>query len=80
VAEVEVLIGKLTPIDGLATGAILIRKVTALAHEARNHPMKWRTCVAKALLARAQRAKVFGCLRHHAAEETHLDTTSRLAA
>ena len=80
VLELEILVGELLPVDRFSTGAVVVGEVTALAHEVGDHTVERRTLVAKPLLAGAQGAEVLGCLRHHAAEEPHLDTTSRLAA
>jgi len=80
VSEVEVLILKLGPVDGLPAGPILVRKVAALAHEARDHAVERRVGVAKALLAGAERAEVFRRLGYRSTEEAHLDAARGLAA
>ena len=59
VLEGEVFILKLVTVDGLTTGTVVVGEITALAHEARNHAVERRAFVAKALFARAERAKVF---------------------
>jgi hypothetical protein len=59
VLEGEVFILKLVTVDGLTTGTVVVGEITALAHEARDHAVERRAFVAKALFARAERAKVF---------------------
>ena len=59
VRQCEVLIGKLGTIDGLATSAIVVGKISTLAHKARNHTMEWAAFKPKALFSRAQSPEVF---------------------
>jgi len=62
VLESEVFIGKLSAIDGLSAGAVMVGEVAALTHEVRDHPMECRALEAEALLSRTQRPEVFGRL------------------
>ena len=52
------LIGELGAVDRLATSAVVVGEVAALAHEARDHAVERRALEAKALLAGAERAEV----------------------
>jgi hypothetical protein len=56
--QFKVLIRKLVAVNALATRAIVIGKVTALAHEIGNDAMEGRLRKAKAFFARAQGSKV----------------------
>ena len=58
VLQLEVLVGELSTVDGLATGAVVGSEVTALAHELRDDTVEGRALVAEALLARAERTEV----------------------
>ena len=71
--ELEVLVGKLLAVDGLATPAVAAGKVTALAHEVADNTVEVRALVAKALLAGAERAEVLGRLGDDVSAEGHLD-------
>ena len=48
---VKVLIVECISVDGFTTSAILMRKVAALGHEARNHPMEDRPFEVQGLAA-----------------------------
>lgn len=55
----KVLIVKLASINGLATGAVVIGEISALAHELRNDPVEAAAFESEALLVRTQTTKVF---------------------
>mmetsp|Transcript_53675 Transcript_53675/g.138760 ORF Transcript_53675/g.138760 Transcript_53675/m.138760 type:complete len:239 (-) Transcript_53675:38-754(-) len=77
VLQLEVLVGELGAVDGLAAGAVAGSEVTALAHELRDHAVEGGALVAKALLARAERAEVLSGLRHNVVAQGHLDAARR---
>lgn len=56
--EDEVLIIKLSAVDGLAAGAVVVGEVASLAHELRNNPVEAAPFVAKAFFMSAQAAEV----------------------
>lgn len=62
VLQNEVFVGEFLTIDGLATSAIVVREVSALEHEIGDYAVECGALVAEALLARAQRTKVFARL------------------
>jgi len=62
VFESKVFIGKLSAIDRLSAGAVMVGKVATLTHKVRDHPMECRCLKAEALLSRTQGPKVFGRL------------------
>lgn len=62
VLQDEVLVGEFLAIDGLATSAIVVCEVSALEHEVGNYTVECGALVTVALLARAQRTKVFARL------------------
>lgn len=49
--QLEVLVGKFVAVDGFATRAIALGKVTTLNHEALDDPMEGRALIAETLLA-----------------------------
>lgn len=63
-SQLEVFIFKPGPINRFATGAVVISKITTLAHEIRNHPMEAATLVTETLFSGAQGTKVLCCLRN----------------
>ena len=77
--QVEVLVGKLVAIDGLATGAIVVGEVSALEHEVRDHAVKRRALVTEPFFARAQSAEVLRSLGNDVSKEFERDATSILA-
>lgn len=61
--QLEVLVFELGAVDGLASGAVVVREVATLAHEVRDDPVKAAALVAETLVARAQGPEVLGSLR-----------------
>jgi len=76
VPELEVLVGKLLAIDGLAAGAVATSKVTALKHEIWDHTVELGALVSKALLACAESTEVLGRLGNNVVEDFKVDTAS----
>lgn len=60
----EVLILEFVSINRLATGAVVICEVSALAHEVGNDAVECRALVSVALFAGAQCTEVLACLRN----------------
>jgi len=65
VFESEVLIGKLSAVYRLSSGAVVVGEVATLAHEVRDHPVECRPPEAEPLLSRTQRPEVFGRFWRH---------------
>ena len=61
VLELEVLVGELGAVDGLAAGAVVVGEVATLAHEVGDDAVEGGALEAEALLAGAERAEVL-CL------------------
>merc|ERR1712216_769283 len=80
VLELEVLILKLGAVDRLAASAVVVREVTALAHEVRNDTVEAGALETEALLAGAERAEVFARLGHSLRLELHGDAARGGAA
>jgi len=76
VSFLEVLIGELLAIDGLATGAIASSEVATLQHELRNDSVELAALVAEALLAGAESTEVLGGLGNYIVIEVEVDTSS----
>lgn len=79
VLQDEVLVGKLLPVNGFATSAVVARKVTTLTHEAGDDPVEAGALVAKSLLAGAQSTEVLCCYGHLVSEELEGDAAQGLA-
>ena len=62
----QVLVLELRAVDGLATSAVVVGEVTALAHEVGDDTVETRPLEAEALLAGAERAEVLAGLGHPA--------------
>jgi hypothetical protein len=62
VLQLEVLVGELLTVDGLATSAVATGEVTTLKHELGDDAVEGRALVAEALLAGAKGAEVLGRL------------------
>lgn len=84
--DLEVLVVKLTTVDGLSAHSGAVREVSSLDHELRDHAVELGALIvqrlsgrAVALLSRAQRAEVLHGLGHSLSEETDGHTASRLA-
>ena len=60
VLELEILVGELLAVDGLASGAVAVGEVAALDHEVLDDAVKLRALVAEPLLAGGERPKVLG--------------------
>ena len=65
--ELEVLILELGAVDALAAGAITLREVSALAHEALDHAVECGALVTKTLLASCESAEVLSGLQRASA-------------
>lgn len=63
VLQFEVLVSEFFAVDGLATSAIATSEITSLNHEGRDHTMKGRAFIAKALLSGCKSTEVFSCLK-----------------
>jgi len=59
---IEVLIGKLLAVDGLATGAVATGEVTTLEHELGDDAVEGRALITEAVLASAELTEVAGSL------------------
>jgi len=62
VLDLEVLIGKLLAVDGLATGAVATGEVTTLEHELGDDAVEGRALITEAVLASAELTEVAGSL------------------
>lgn len=69
VLQGEVLVLELVAVDGLASGAVVVGEVTALAHEVGDDAVEARSLEAEALLAGAQRTEVLDRLGDDVAAE-----------
>ena len=83
----EVLVSELLAVDGLSTGAVSIREISALAHEVRDHTVEFAALeverfalLAHSLLSSAQGAEVLGGLRHDVGIQLHDDSAGSLAS
>jgi len=75
VLQLEVLIGKLLAVDGLAASAVTAGEVTTLEHEVGDDSVERRALVAEALLASAELTEVLGGLGDNIVIEGEVDTT-----
>eukprot|EP00580_Thalassiosira_gravida_P001793 CAMPEP_0201607804 /NCGR_PEP_ID=MMETSP0492-20130828/6788_2 /ASSEMBLY_ACC=CAM_ASM_000837 /TAXON_ID=420259 /ORGANISM="Thalassiosira gravida, Strain GMp14c1" /LENGTH=136 /DNA_ID=CAMNT_0048072467 /DNA_START=169 /DNA_END=579 /DNA_ORIENTATION=- len=80
VLQFKVLVGELGPVNRLAAGTVVIREVTALAHEAGNDAMEGGAGESESLLAGAERAEVFGGAGDDVCAEFHDDASRGFAA
>jgi len=78
VGQLEVLVGELLAVDGLAAGAVATGEVTALKHELRDDTVELAALVAEALLAGAERTEVLGGLGDDVVEELKVDAARAL--
>jgi hypothetical protein len=62
VLQLEVLIGELVAVDGLATSAVTLGKVTTLDHKVLDDTVEGRSLVTEALLASSKSSEVLGSL------------------
>lgn len=73
VLQLEVLVGELLAVDGLATGAVAAGEVTTLKHEVRDDAVEGGALVAEALLAGAEGTEVLGGLGDDVVEQVEGD-------
>lgn len=78
VLQLEVLVGELLAVDGLAASAIVVGEVTTLEHELGDDTVESGAGVAEALLASAESTEVLSSARDVVTEELHDDTASGL--
>jgi len=78
--EFEVFVVELVSIDRFSTRTVVIRKVSALAHETGNHAVEARVFVTKPFLTGAQRAEVLRGLWYDVIAESHFNSTRRTSA
>jgi len=78
VGELEVLVGELLTVDGLATGAVAAGEVTTLKHEVGDDTVELGARVAEALLASAESAEVLDGLGDNIVEKLEVDTAGAL--
>jgi len=60
----EILVVKFVSIDGFATSAVLVGKVSTLSHELRNDSVEWAALKSKSFFASAKGTEVFCGLRN----------------
>ena len=77
VLQGEVLVGKLSSVDGLATSAIVVGEVATLAHESRDNTVEGGVLVTEALLASAKSTEVLGGLGNNIATQFHDNSADR---
>ena len=77
--ECEVLVGELLAVDRLAAGAVAVGEIATLTHELRDDAVEGAALVADASFAGAQRAEVFGRLRHDVGAELDDDPAQRFS-
>lgn len=75
VLDLEVLIGKLLAVDGLATSAVTTGEVTTLKHELRDDTVEGRALVLQALIALAELQEVLGGLGDDVVVEVEVNHT-----
>lgn len=76
--QLEVLVGKLLAIDGLASRAIASGEVAALEHKVGDDAVELGALVAEALLAGAEGAEVLGRLGDDVVKELEVDAPGLL--
>jgi hypothetical protein len=79
VLQLEVLVGELVAVDGLAASAVALGEVTTLDHEVLDDTVERGALVTKALLASSKSSEVLGSLltrKHygHRMEAGHVAT------
>jgi len=75
VLQLEVLIGELVAVDGLATSSIVVGEVASLTHEVWNDPVEGRSLKSESLLSRAESTEVLGGFRDDFRPQLHGDPT-----
>jgi hypothetical protein len=78
VLQLEVLVGELLTVDGLATSAVATGEVTTLKHEVRDDSVERRALVAETLLASAESTEVLGGLGDDIVEEVEVNAAGLL--
>lgn len=73
--QLEVLVGELLAVDGLAAGAIATGEVTTLKHELRDDTVEFGALVSKTLLASAESTEILSCLGDDVVEDLEVDAT-----
>jgi hypothetical protein len=79
VLQSEVFVSELGAVDGLATGAIVVSEIAALAHETGDDAVEAGAGKAKALFASAESTEILSCLGHNVAAELNNNPAQRLA-
>jgi len=79
VLELEVLVLELVAIDGLASSAVVVGEVSALAHEVGDDAVEGRALVPESLLSGAEGAEILSGLRHHIGPQLHDDPADGVA-
>lgn len=75
VLDLEVLVGELLAVDGLATSAVATGEVTTLEHELGDDTVEGRALVAEALSTGAQLLEVLGGLGNDVVVEGEVNHT-----
>ena len=78
-ANFKILIFKFGPVDTFSASAIEVGKVSSLAHETGDDPMKDTFLVSKAHFATAEFLEIIHCLWYNSTVQTHFNTTSSLS-
>jgi len=78
--ELEVFVLELCAVDTFAPSSIVVREVSALAHEIWNDSVETTVFETKSLLVSAKLPEILGRLGHYVRSELHLNPTGRLAA
>ena len=76
VLEVEVLVGKVTPVDGVSSSPVTAFEITTLDHEILDDTMEEGTFVTETFLAGAKCLEIGGSLRNDTIVQPEHDTTS----
>jgi len=79
VLELEVLVLELVAVDGLASSAVVVGEVSALAHEVGDDAVEGRALVPESLLSGAEGAEILSGLRHHIGPQLHDDPADGVA-
>jgi len=79
VLELEVLVLELVAIDGLASSAVVVGEVSALAHEVGDDAVEGRALVPESLFSGAKGAEILSGLGHHIGPQLHDDSADGVA-
>jgi len=74
--QYKVFISKLFSVNGLPSGAVVIREIPSLAHESRNDTVERRSGESESFLAGCQGTKVFSGLWDNVGAKFHDDAAS----